>query len=127
MLTLVSLALLVAAADDAAVIRAGSWQARCISERRGACVQYEAELNEPVKLILQRSADAILLYVQPSDCEGASRPSSVNPAYSATTMKYMIQGHIVMAMRGCGSELPIPQLDAEELAELLKLTEGVAN
>ena len=125
MLTLLPLALLANSTESSETFTAGAWEGQCIDERRGQCTKYEAVIDGPVALVFQRDAQSIEIFIKPSDCGAALRSVPVDPSFSPTTMKYLIRGRIVLAMRGCGSALPIPDLETEDLAELLRLTEGV--
>lgn len=123
MIVLAALLLGSAADKGPEPFKAGAWEGRCSRTKDERCVQFEAVLAGPVKLQITRDASTISLAVQPKDCTARPLPLAINPAYSARTMTHMIRGHVLIAMNGCKSKLPIPELLPEDTAELLRQTE----
>lgn len=126
MIAMAALALALSAEGTTDTFDAGAWAARCVRSENAKCAAYEAVLSGPVTLRLLRDATEITVRTEAQDCKSPSRASSVNPTYSATTMKYIIRGHVVIALSSCKSKLPVPDINTEDLAELLRQTEGVA-
>jgi hypothetical protein len=124
MITTIALAVAMSAEAPSDTFQAGAWKAMCTQSKNAECVAYEAVLAGPVTLRLRRDATEITVTTEAEDCSAPSRPAFVNPSYSATTMKYLIRGHVVLALSSCKSKLPIPDIKTEELADLLRQTEG---
>jgi hypothetical protein len=123
---MVSLLLAAGADSNGEVVRAGAWEVRCAKVKDAQCIEYDAVSSGPVTLRLKRDTSAISLWVEPQDCIAPKKSfAPINPTYSATTMTYMIRGHIVLALSSCKSKLPIPNLQAADTADLLRATEIV--
>jgi hypothetical protein len=127
MIMLASLALAAGSENGIATFRAGAWDGRCLRMKRSVCVEFEAVSAGAVTLRFKRNASTTAIFVEPRDCKPPYFPRSINPAYSATTLTYMIRGHVVFALQACKSKLPIPELLADDTAELLRQTHGVQN
>ena len=122
-----ALVLMLAGADatDSTFV-AGNWEGSCVRLEGDKCAEYEVVNPGPVTLRFRRTASTIIVYTEPEDCARPPMPAAVNPAYSATTMTHLIRGRVVIAMRSCGSSLNLPDLRSEDIAEILRQTQDVA-
>jgi hypothetical protein len=114
------------ASDTSATFSVGAWEGQCIRFEESRCVEYEAVNAGEGTLRLTRTASTLRVRAEPDDCSDVPRPASVNPTYSATTMTHMIRGRVFMAMTNCRSNHAVPELLSEDIAEILRQTEGVA-
>ncbi|MBO9715159.1 hypothetical protein [Sphingomonas sp.] len=134
MIVAAALALALGVPQQADAFTYGIWQGRCFRDGYLAGMDHElcrASAAGPVAIRIERDAEALAIWVEPSGCRktpagGVVRANLLALSDRAAVVAAKIRGQVRIALKECRSKLRAPRIDQPAVAALLLQSDGLA-